>query len=969
MIRGQVKDATGGVLPGVSVEAKSSALQGLKTTTTAGDGTYRIPLLPPGDYTISFTLAGFGKVEKTSTIQLDKTVVIDTTMALASATASVTVTGEAPVIDATSSSTGANWSQNMVQTLPVGRNLTSVATKTPNVIPGFGGDSGNIAVQGATGAENNFLIDGVDTTEVQYGRQGKNAPTEFIQEVEVKTGGFQAEYGHAMGGVLNAITKSGGNAFHGDAFGYYAGRSDTTSGNFWLATDNHLQSKADSFGTNRSQTDPLRNTMRADYGADLGGFAWKDRIWFFGAYDRVHTGQLNFINNPVGNGTINGNAGPGTGTITNATTSTDVIQQLYAGKLTFTILEGLTLVGSVFGDPQSTGPNLATPILGSDLGTFRGSTHTGGIDYTGRLSGVVASNFLFELQAAKHNEQTEPVPIDIVDRRFQTVTPSGVATTGGFGFHQNQAFERNYYRGSASYYANFLGTHELKGGADYTQNQANSQRVYTGPSGNKETVFIRNFSNPCPGSSTPGCQVFQHEYNSSGQRDATGTPIEVDIAPGGTISKTNNTGVFLQDKWQVLPTLTLNVGYRWESQDVKDINNVTQIKINNEWMPRIGFAWDFIGDGRSRFYGSYSKFYETMPLDINIRAFGLEITTAVYNFNANSDLGDPLACQAPFKVCTFKPTAPLGNSAQIKTGGSFGEPAEPGIKGQYSNNYIAGIQYEPWKDFSVGIEYNYRNLGRVIEDGASVDPSSGDLNYFIFNPGTTFINPATGGVLGAEYLDVPPKRYYKAITLTAQKRFNNNLQFLASYVYSKLEGNYDGVFQTSTGQLDPNINSAYDYRYFLTNAYGWLSNDRRNTAKLDGSWVSPWRLTAGLSAFYFTGTPLNAYGYHNGYRNYEYYLVKRGSVGRTPDIYDMDLHLGYSIPISVVDINLGVDVFNLINAQRTLAQDQRFDTTQGTPDANGNETIATAGPLNPNYLQPMSFTPRRTVRAFARITF
>ena len=106
VIRGQVKDATGGVLPGVSVDAKSPSLQGVKTTTTAGDGTYRIPLLPPGDYTVSFMLAGFGKVEKTTTIQLDKTVVVDATMALAT-TASVTVTGEAPVIDATSSATGA----------------------------------------------------------------------------------------------------------------------------------------------------------------------------------------------------------------------------------------------------------------------------------------------------------------------------------------------------------------------------------------------------------------------------------------------------------------------------------------------------------------------------------------------------------------------------------------------------------------------------------------------------------------------------------------------------------------------------------------------------------------------------------------------------------------------------------------------------------------------------------------------
>lgn len=951
-IRGQVKDSTGGVLPGVSVEVKGPSLQGTKTATSAGDGTYRVSLVPPGEYTVAFMLAGFGRVEKKTTVQLDKSVVVDAALALAT-TASVTVTGEAPVIDATSSSTGANFSADMVKTLPLGRGFTAVATKAPGVIAGFGADSGNINVQGSTGAENNFMIDGVDTTEVQYGRQGKAAPSEFIQEIEVKSGGFQAEYGHSQGGVLNAITKSGSNAFHGDGFGYYTGRPSTaTGGNFWQAADKRIQAKTDSFGTTRAQTDPIRNTIRADYGADIGGFVWPDRVWFFGAYDRVHTGNQNFLNSTTG--------APGTGSLSGTSLSTDTIQQLYAGKMTFRILEGLSLVGSVFGDPSTQGPNLATPIAGADPGTFKGSVKQGGIDYSGRLSGVVASNFLFELQAARHNEKTVQSPLDTTDRLFLTRTPLGVPSTGGFGFYRTQNFYRNYFRGNASYYLNMLGTHEFKAGGDYTQNASDSKRVYTGPPGNKETLFVRNYAAPCPGSMTPGCAIYQHEYNSSGVRDANGVPIEVDLAPGGTKSRTNNTGVFFQDKWQVLPNLTLNLGLRWEDQKVKDINNQTQIHINDEWMPRVGFSWDFMGNGRSRFYGSYSRFYETMPSDINIRAYGLEITTAIYNFDPNSHVGDPGACAAPFSVCgsSKKPS-------QIKTGGSFGEPTQPGIKGQYSDGITGGIQYEPMQDFSVGLEFNWRRLGRVIEDGGSLN-ANGDLEYFIFNPGTTFVSPDTGKVVGADFVDVPPRRFYKAFTLTAQKRFSNNLQFLASYVYSKLEGNYDGVFQTSTGQLDPNINSAYDYRYFMTNAYGWLSNDRRHTVKLDGSYVTPFKLTVGLSTFFFTGTPLNAYGYSNGYRSYEFYLVKRGSVGRTPNIYDADLHLGYAIPISVAEFNVGLDVFNILNTQKVLAQDQRKDTTQGQLDANGNDT---AGPPNPNYLQPMTFTGRRSIRVFGRISF
>ncbi|MGH9398999.1 MAG: carboxypeptidase regulatory-like domain-containing protein, partial [Thermoanaerobaculia bacterium] len=556
-IRGQVKDATGGVLPGVSVEVKGPSLQGTKTATTAGDGTYRIALVPPGDYTVSFALAGFGKVEKKAAVQLDKTVVVEAAMSLAT-TAAVTVTGAAPVIDATSSGSGMNFTSDVLKGLPLGRGFTSVATKAPGVIQGYGVDSGNINVQGSTGAENNFIIDGVDVTEIQYGRQGKSAPGEFIQEIEVKSGGFQAEYGHSQGGVLNAITKSGGNAFHGDAFGYYTGRPQTAEdGNFWQAKEAHLQSKADSRGTNRSQTDNIRNTLRADYGADLGGYAWKDRVWFFGAYDRVHTGGENFLNNPVGHCTTPCDAGPGTGTVGTESTATDVVQHLYAGKLTFRVTEGLSLVASVFGDPVSTGPNLATPLAGAGPGTYKGTLKQGGIDYTGRLSGVVGSNFLFEAQAARHNESTVQSPLNTVDRRFITVLPSGVPAQGGYGFYRTQNFKRDFYRGSASYYANFVGTHEFKIGGDYTINNSDSKRVYTGPAGNKATVFVRTFKEGT---------FYQHEYNSSGVRNAAGDPIEVDIAPGGTISKSNNSVAFFQDKGQVLPNLTLNLGLRWEGQ-------------------------------------------------------------------------------------------------------------------------------------------------------------------------------------------------------------------------------------------------------------------------------------------------------------------------------------------------------------------------------------------------------------------
>jgi hypothetical protein len=956
-IVGVAKDSIGGALPGASVEIKSPALQGARTTVTATDGSFRFPQLPPGDYIVTFSLSGFSKVEKRAAVQLDRTVVVDAALQI-SAKEEIIVTGEAPVVDATSSASGANFTSDFVRTLPVGRGFQALATKTPGVIQGFGADANNFNVYGSTGAENSFIIDGVDTTEIRYGRQGKAVVGEFIQEIEVKAGAFQAEYGHAQGGVLNAITKSGGNDFHGDVFGYYSGKpSEADGSNIFQAKDKHLQEKADSFGTLRNQTDPIRNTANNDFGADLGGFFVKDRIWFFGAYDRVYQGRTDFLNNAAGSCTTSpcpAGTGPGTGTLSGQSLPTTFDQDLYAGKLTLTAANWLTVVGSIFGDPQDQAPNLLTPLAGASPGTYQGTRKTGGVDYSGRISGVVGSSFLFEGQAAKHQEENTPIPANTADARIIPTIPSGLPRQGGYGFYEAAQYNRNYFKGNASLFANFLGSHEFKGGGDYADVRSEITRQYTGPAGRKEDIYTRVFVEGT---------VYQHEYNSTGERNAAGDPIEADsnLAP---ISRTNNFGLFIQDKWQILPNLTLNLGFRYEDQKVKDVFGVTQIHVANELMPRVGFAWDFLGSGKSRLYGNYARFYETMPTDINIRAYGYEVTTAVYNTDINSFHGNPDVCSAAadgsdspwhdaagkgYRVCT------PGRHSTIKTGGSFNEPTQPGIKGQFSDEISLGVEVQPLTDLSVGAKYIYRSLGRVIEDGGVVN-AAGDLEYFIFNPGTTFISPVSGEITGGEYVDVPPRRFYRALQLTAQKRFSNKLQFIASYTLSHLQGNYDGVFQTSTTQLDPNINSAYDYRRFLDNAYGDLSNDRRHTFKVDGSYVTPFGLTAGLSAYYFTGTPLNKYGYDNDYRNYELYLEQRGSVGRTPAIYDADIHLGYQLPLGPVKISVGADVFNVLNMQRTLAQDQRFDLGPG-------------GPQQANYLRPIAFTPRRSLRLTSRVSF
>jgi hypothetical protein len=373
-------------------------------------------------------------------------------------------------------------------------------------------------------------------------------------------------------------------------------------------------------------------------------------------------------------------------------------------------------------------------------------------------------------------------------------------------------------------------------------------------------------------------------------------------------------------------------------------------------------------------YANWGRFFESIPLDINIRSFGGELTCFCYNFDPNPT--------------SFIPDSSAPARSTLLGGAT---PADPDLKGQYIDEWLVGGEYEVARNLSVGVKYVHRKLGRVIED--FLVPSAGE--YFI-------ANPSTG--LGAEmsfydYTPIAapkPRRVNDSVEFSARKRFSEGWQFLASYVYSRLEGNYDGTFQNSTGQLDPNINSAFDYADFLVNADGNLTNDRRHQIKFDGSYefsrgaISG--LNLGLSTHVYSGLPLNAYGYSIPYANWEYYLVPRGSLGRGPRDWEANLNASYPIRFGSNRLTLLFDVFNLFDRQKAIQLDERYNLQlngrcAGIPeeDCNGDNgwltqpgTLTPVGSLsdpratapNPDYLRKgVLFTQPRSVRLGIRFTW
>jgi len=186
-IEGNITDQNGGTLPGVSVEATSPNLQGSRTATTGSNGHYRLASLPPGVYKVTATLQGFGSVQKNVTVALDATATGNVQMELAAKEA-VTVTGETPLVDTSSTTAGTTYTSKVIEKLPVGRNYAEIIKSNPGVNTDQGDTQGRalaLTVYGATSVENQFIIDGVNTTNVIRGFQGKAINSEFIQEIEI----------------------------------------------------------------------------------------------------------------------------------------------------------------------------------------------------------------------------------------------------------------------------------------------------------------------------------------------------------------------------------------------------------------------------------------------------------------------------------------------------------------------------------------------------------------------------------------------------------------------------------------------------------------------------------------------------------------------------------------------------------------------------------------------------------------
>ncbi len=943
---GTVVDSSGGPLSGVRVEISSGALQGSRWAKTNASGAFRFFLLPPGSYTLTATLAGFALGERKGVvIGLGDTVTVPVTLTVATV-AEVDVAGEVPLVDLASTKIGTSMPAGLLTKLPLGRNFSSAML----TVGGTGTDGQGYTVYGATGLENNYIVDGLNTTGVLQGTQGKQLNMEFVQEVEVRTGGYEAEYGRAMGASVNVVTKSGGNDFHGGVFGYYDSGSLT-------ASDKHA---ADRAVLNQSlPADPTRYDM----GLDLGGYFLKDRLWFFGAYDRVRNDQdyervESLTYTPT---SIVSNYVPGTDVKTTS---------IFSTKLTFRAGEAHTFVASVFGDPDTSDGRFGTNVIGPASAVL-GRVNQGGTDVVARWEGLFGTRFLGQAQYGYHSEEDEwlsdygdrPLFYDI-RRGFGQAAPGSGPGVMGPGTLRRNAWGAT---GTA-----FLGSHELKGGIGYELLNSSYADVYTGGG----EVFRWRASD------TGAFQYARHDglakvpmncqVRTDGSRGNFGyvdpTTCNGWEAVGGAYSNptTKNLSLFLQDSWKVLSNLTVNAGVRYEEQRLYDAGGDARIKLTGQWSPRVGVVWDPAGNGRSKVFASYGRFYQVIPQGIQVAALGNEIYQSAYNYTEDRvDLvTDPAL--APYTYLAGSDYVP------------------PGIKGIYQDEIVAGVELEFARNWSVGLKGIYRALGRALEDRCDVfDPRSGLASLMppgnftscvMMNPGEgTFgqlsdpANPDCWQDYPASTVPKPcdsvrPSRVFRGLQLDVRRRFSDRFQVQASYLYSKLTGNYDGFVNERTGQALPGLNTDFDIPERLINVSGRLSLDRTHQVKLSGFYVFPFGLQAGLVAAFATGAPLSIMGWAPS--GYLQYLEPRGSWDQLPSTYNVDIHVEYPFRLGPVTATPLLDVFNVTDVQTATQRGQTYNNVKGASQSPpyDSPTVASFG-------KDTAWQKPRVIRIGARISF
>ena len=795
-LSGIIYDSSKAVVPDAQVTITGPI--GSLSQSTTDQGSFLFSTLIPGIYSVKVQKAGFKVANvKSAEVQINKTTSIEVILETGQVSETVEVSAATVTVDTSTSAVTTDISDTFFENIPVQRGVANLFYLSPGAVDGIQTGGNNPSISGSSGLENSYIADGVSINDPafgglgvwarSYGALGSGINQSFVKEVQIKTGGFEPQYGHASGGIVQIVTKSGSTKTHGEIGGYFHPLGMQTT---------PLNADDLRFGTQNKFGRYLGNvTYEGD--AELGGYVplgkLRDHLFYFGNFNPSVNNQY-VAPAILSDGTPSGLFTAYKGQLQRSKTSYD-----YAGKLTFKINDRHTVESSVFGDPSHTN-NVPWATLNATDKTVNSKWDYGTRNWAVRYDGALASTWLIDSAFTwSWNHFSEKPLADVT----QIVDESGLFQAGtfnaqGFGFLEPYDSNTRSIAFDTSKTYHFLGQHTLSIGYTWQFPVYNDTTSY---SGGKFAIPATNASGGDPGygnATNPtvagkmtdaslvleAASVLAPDPNFPNDPTKTtctlcpymgNTPVVLVQSRGrfdGGVTKSTGKyhAAYVNDSWSLGKHFTVNLGLRWEQQRL--VGNQTQKLFNDMWSPRFGFVVDPKGNRKTKFYANYGRYAFILPLDAAIRALSAEDdvlgafwapTSTTTGCPAGTPVGSPCIVTnsdgSPNYSAMFTPdSAHLLNKATngigngVNVGLSGGEPFAPGTRMEYTDEYVAGFQHEFRDGIVFGVRYIDRRLKRVIEDqgGISVEQfdalanNNGGLNYFIGNPNgkqDIFVNP------------------------------------------------------------------------------------------------------------------------------------------------------------------------------------------------------------------------------------
>ena len=733
-LTGTVRLPDGTAVPGVTVTIESPSLQGRRSQSTGANGDYIFKFLAPGQYSIQFELSGMRTVTQTATVDIGKTVRSDATLAQAVASEAVTVTGNAVDVDATAVHS-TNFDEKQIRDLPVspaGRTIDQIAALAPEVTQNTP-NTGQLQINGGFAFDNVFLVDGVDIDDHYFGSPTNNLVIEdAIEQTQVLTSNVSAEYGRFSGGVVNAVTKSGGNAFHG------SGRVDMTNDSWRANTpfendnDVHHPSKINNVFT-----------------GTLGGKILTDRLWFFAAgryFD--NTTQVTL---PVTGETF---------------TQTDKEPRIEL-KLTANINQSHTLQGAYTYSKEelqrvafdfTIDPNaIEHPSFPAKL-------------YVGSYHGVLTSNLFASLQYSEKKFQfkgsggTSPL---IVDSPIICSTFNLCAYNAPY-FDATDPEDRNnkQWAGSLNYYltSQKLGSHDLKAGGEIfkvTEIGGNSQSA-------SNFTFYADYATDAGGHPVIDAGRLIPLFNDN-------TLLLSWIPLRGAKAELTTTAAYFNDAWRITPNLSANLGVRYEHVSGDGPGNAS-LTSNHVIVPRLGIAYDVKADGRFVFSASYGQYAGGSNPNNFLNTTNVANPDLIIGFYTGPP-GQGRDFAAGFDPANYQTFLGSFPTANVRNAGNLRSPVvtewTASLGGQLSPQASAAVTYVNRKHKNFIDDFITRDLGTtdVVRNGE---------DFGVFD-NRLYRNTEL------------PKRRFQAVAFQGRYQLTGHLQTNVNYTYMiKDEGNLEG---------------------------------------------------------------------------------------------------------------------------------------------------------------------------------